>query len=250
MTSFANEDWQSRTRLLVGDDNLAILKKAHVAVFGLGGVGAITAEMLCRAGIGQITIVDHDTISATNRNRQIHAFVSNENVEKTTVMSHRLKDINPELQLTLHEKYVKDHVAPEILDNPFDYVVDAIDSLSPKVFLLYHAMQRGHRIVSALGSGGRLNPLEIKIADLSESYNCPFAVDVRKKLHKLGIYNGIKVIFSSEKVNTNAKMLLDNVPNKKSAFGTISYLPNVFGCYAAAVVINDLINNSIKSQPS
>lgn len=247
MVGFRQEDWQSRTRLLIGDENISVLNRAHVAVFGLGGVGAITAEMLCRAGIGNITIIDHDTISATNRNRQIHALMSNENLEKTEVMAQRLRDINSDVNLIIYEKYVKDHIAPEILDHKYDYVVDAIDSLSPKVFLLYHAMQRGHKIVSALGSGGRLNPLEIKIADISESYNCPFAVDVRKKLHKLGIFNGIKVVFSSEKVNADAKVLLENVPNKKSAFGTISYLPNVFGCYVAAVVINDLINNPIKS---
>ncbi|MFO7617248.1 MAG: tRNA threonylcarbamoyladenosine dehydratase [Bacteroidales bacterium] len=233
-------DWLQRTELLLGREKLGILAGSHVLVVGLGGVGAYTAEMLCRAGIGRMTIVDGDRIHPTNRNRQLIALASLEGRSKAGSMAERLLDINPELQLTVIEEYIRDERMIEIINEPYDYVVDAIDTLAPKVFLIYHTLSRGHPIVSSMGSGGKMNPEEVRITDLAESYNCRLAGILRKRLHRLGVYSGVKVVFSPEKVSKDAVILTDGEENKKSTVGTISYMPPVFGCFMASVVIREL----------
>jgi tRNA A37 threonylcarbamoyladenosine dehydratase len=233
--------WQERTKILL-DDNFEKINSANILIVGLGGVGGIATEMLCRAGIGKLTIVDADTIHVSNINRQIYTHHNVVGLPKTDVLGDKLLQINPDLKLTKVQKFLKDD---EILDllasEKFDYVVDAIDTLSPKVFLLYNAINLGLRIVSSMGAGGKLDASMVKVADISKSFGCPLARIVRKRLHRLGIYKGIKVVFSPEKINTNA-VLEVNLENKKTTHGTISYLPNIFGIYAANVVINDLIN--------
>ncbi len=239
MTEFAN--WQQRTLLQVGENNLKQLNQSHILVVGLGGVGSYAAEMLCRAGIGEITIVDHDTIHPTNINRQLLALHSTIGRKKTEVLAERLMDINPQLKLHSYDWYIKDEKALTLLENPYHYIVDAIDTLSPKVFLIYHALKKGFRLVSSMGAGGKYDPSLIKVADIAESYNCKFARIVRKRLHKLGIHDGFKVVFSPEEVNENRIILTKNEPNKNSIVGTISYMPAIFGCYCASVVIRDLL---------
>jgi tRNA threonylcarbamoyladenosine dehydratase len=234
-------DWQERTRLILGDKAIKKLNQAHVLVAGLGGVGAMAAEMLCRAGVGGITIVDSDKVQASNRNRQILALTSTEKMEKTRVMADRLLDINPGLNLQVVNTYLKDKAIIELLEKPFDYVVDAIDTQSPKVYFIYYALKNNHKIVSSMGAGGRLDPAMVHITDISESYQCKLAFDIRKRLRKLGISNGFKVVFSSEPVPPEAIIKTDDVQNKKSNVGTISYMPSVFGCYCASVVIRSLI---------
>ncbi|MDD2571455.1 MAG: tRNA threonylcarbamoyladenosine dehydratase [Bacteroidales bacterium] len=244
-------DWLQRTELLLGPEKLLKLSKANVLVVGLGGVGAYTAEMLCRAGIGQMTIVDGDQIHPTNRNRQLIALKSLEGRSKAGSMADRLLDINPDLQLTVIEEYIRDDRMVEIINEPYDYVVDAIDTLAPKVFLIYHTLRCGHPIVSSMGSGGKMNPEEIRISDLSESYNCKLAGILRKRLHRLGVYSGVTVVFSPEKVGKEAVILTEGEENKKSTVGTISYMPPLFGCFMASVVIRHLtIPTSISSQES
>lgn len=235
--------WLSRTELLLKQENIDKLKESNVLVAGLGGVGGYAAEAICRAGVGKMTIVDNDVVSATNCNRQLLATKKTIGLPKTDLMRERLMDINPELKLNVINVYLKDELIPNVLDQPFDYVVDGIDTLSPKIFFIKNCLERSFPLVSSMGSGGRLNPLQIQIADVSKSYGCPFAQVVRKKLHGWGIHSGFKVIFSPEPVPKTAIVITDNTPNKKSTVGTISYMPAIFGLMASSVVIRDLISS-------
>jgi tRNA A37 threonylcarbamoyladenosine dehydratase len=234
--------WLSRTELLVGRDKLTTLHDKHVLIAGLGGVGAMAAEQVCRAGVGRITIIDGDTIHPSNRNRQLPALKSTEGLAKTEVMAKRLLDINPALQLTIIHEFIRDERTLEILKTGYDYVVDAIDTLSPKVYLLYACVQLGLPVVSSMGAGGKFDPGLVTVADIDESYNCKLAYYMRKRLHKLGVRNGIKVVFSPEVVDRSAVILQEGETNKKSNVGTISYMPAVFGCFMASVVIRDLLD--------
>lgn len=233
--------FQTRTELLLGEESLERLKKAHVLVVGLGGVGGYAAEMLCRAGVGRMTIVDGDNVSVSNINRQIIALRSTVGESKAALFKQRFHDINPDCEVTALNVFLRDEEMIMLLEKEkYDYVVDAIDTLSPKVFLLYHAHRLGFPIVSAMGSAGKLDPSKIEVTDVAQSHTCPLAAMVRKKLHKLGVREGFKVVFSSEKVDESA-MIEDPSQNKRTTVGVISYMPAVFGCYCASTVINDLI---------
>ncbi len=238
----SNNDWQVRTRLLLGNERVEELANTHVLVAGLGGVGAYAAEMLCRAGVGTLTIVDADVIATGNRNRQLLALSSTEGRSKAELMAQRLLDINPELRLHVHHIYLKDELIDELLvAAKYSYVIDAIDTLAPKVRLIQSCLANGIPIVSSMGAGAKLDPTKIEISDISKSHHCPLAHMLRKRLHKLGIRKGVKVVFSSEGPMADAIELCENEPNKKSTVGTISYMPAVFGCYCASVVVTDLI---------
>jgi tRNA threonylcarbamoyladenosine dehydratase len=235
--------WDERTLLLLGKEKAEILSLSNVLVVGLGGVGAYAAELLCRAGIGQMTIVDGDWVDENNLNRQLPALNSSLGQPKVEVIASRMLDINPNLRLTALQEYLRDERTIELLDSqPFDYVVDCIDTLSPKTFLIYHAVKKGYRVVSSMGAGGKLNPSQVRIADISESHDCKLARMVRKRLHRLGIINGVTVVFSPEEVPESAIQLEQGV-NKISTVGTISYMPPVFGCFIASVVIRGLIES-------
>jgi len=235
------QQWLSRTELLIGPEKLNILREKHVLIAGLGGVGAMAAEQICRAGIGIMTIIDGDTVHTSNRNRQLPALKSTEGIAKTEVMTKRLLDINPNLKLIVLKEYIKDDRTLEILQQGYDYVVDAIDTLSPKVFLLYNCVQLGLPVVSSMGAGGKFDPAQIQVADIDESYNCKLAYYMRKRLHKMGVWKGIKVVFSPEVVERSSVILQEGESNKKSNVGTISYMPAIFGCYCASVVIRELL---------
>jgi tRNA threonylcarbamoyladenosine dehydratase len=233
-------NWEERTELLLGAEQLSRLNHSNVLVVGLGGVGAYAAEMLVRAGIGSLTIVDGDVVEPTNRNRQLPALVSTTGMPKTDILSSRFLDINPDLKLTALKEFLRDERTIELLESQrYDYVVDCIDTLSPKVFLLYHACQRGLRVVTSMGAGGKVDPSKIRIADISKSHDCKLARMVRKRLHRLGIRKGVKAVFSPEEV-PDAVIRLEQGQNKNSTVGTISYMPAIFGCYVASVVIRDL----------
>ncbi|MGE0078805.1 MAG: ThiF family adenylyltransferase [Bacteroidales bacterium] len=234
-------NWLERTELLLGQEQVQKLQTKHVLVIGLGGVGAYAAEQICRAGIGEMTIADGDTIHQTNINRQLPALNSTIGLPKADYLGKRLLDINPNLKLHIVQEYLRDDRMKEILSQPYDYVVDAIDTLSPKIFLIHDAIKNGLRIVSSMGSGGKLDPSRIQIGDISESYGCPLARILRKRLHRLGIRDGFKVVYSPEEVPDNATRPCDNEPNKKTTIGTISYMPPIFGCFIASVVIRDLL---------
>lgn len=224
----------------MGKERLERLLRAHVLVAGLGGVGAYAAEQLCRAGIGEMTIIDGDRVEVTNKNRQLPAIDSNIGLPKAEVMAARFREINPDIRLHVINDFIRDDRMVEVLEMArYDYVVDAIDTLAPKIFLIYHCLQKGLKVVSSMGAGGKMDPMQIRIADISKSYNCTLARMLRKRLHKLGVYKGVKVVFSPEEVDPEAVVLSES-ENKKSNVGTISYMPPLFGCYCASVVIRDL----------
>src|SRR6056297_2078545 len=237
------EFWLERTELLIGKENLQKLKDAHILVVGLGGVGAYAAENLCRAGIGELTIVDGDTLHPSNKNRQLTALESTMGKPKAHVLGERLRAINPDIKINTIQEFIKDDKMVDILNKPFDYVIDAIDTLSPKVYLIYHARKKGLKIVSSLGSGGRVDPTQITIKDISKSYNCRLGFLLRKRLRKLGIAKGVKVVFSEEKADESAVIVDEPGENKKSTIGTISYMPPIYGCFCASVVIRDIIDH-------
>jgi tRNA threonylcarbamoyladenosine dehydratase len=235
-------NWLERTQLLIGLDGVERLKNCHILVVGLGGVGAYAAEQICRAGVGEITIVDGDIINPTNRNRQLPALVSTTGKPKAEVLGDRLMDINPDLKLHVVQEYIRDDRMIKILENKYDYVVDAIDTLSPKIFLIYHTLRIGHKLVSSMGSGGKVDPSKVQVADFSNSKICPLARILRKRLGRFGIREGFQVVFSTEEVPEHAMVPCEGEPNKKTTIGTISYMPPLFGCFMASVVIRDLIN--------
>jgi len=234
--------WQSRTELMFGVEPMQQLHQAHVMVVGLGGVGAYAVEMLCRAGVGEFTLVDGDTVNDSNRNRQLVALTSTVGQLKTDVLAARLRDINPEVKLHLYPEFLRDERTVELLKMAhYDYLVDAIDTLSPKVFMLQQAYLLGIPTVSSMGSGGKLDPTQVKICDIAKSDYCKLARMVRKRLHKLGVRKGITVVFSAEVVPAERVMITEGEQNKKSNVGTVSYMPAIFGCYLASHIIRQLV---------
>lgn len=234
--------WMSRTQLLLGDEPIESLMQKHVLVVGLGGVGGICAEMIARAGVGKMTIVDADTIDLSNANRQIPALHSTAGQLKSEVMAARLKDINPALELNVRTIYIQEEITLALLDEAaYDYAVDCIDTLSPKVYFIKACLDRNIPIVSSLGAGGKLDPSQVVITDISKTYQCNLASYVRKKLHALGIHKGLTVVFSAEKTDQSRIIETEKAFPKKSIIGTMSYMPAIFGCMAASVVIRNLI---------
>ena len=236
------EQWQERTSMLLGEETLARFASSKVMVVGLGGVGAYAAEMLCRAGVGNMVILDSDTVSVTNRNRQLIALESTIGKLKTDVVAQRLRDINPAVNLTIIPEYIEESNLEEIfrMAGELDYVVDAIDTLAPKISLIKYCVEHKIPHVSAMGAGAKLDATKIRIADISKSYNCPLAYILRKKLRKEGISKGFKVVFSEELPDRDAIVPMEE-RNKKSQVGTISYLPAVFGCVCAQAAVEYLI---------
>lgn len=235
------EDWKQRTRLLLGEEKMERLQQANVLVVGLGGVGAYAAEMICRAGVGRMTIVDADTVQPTNINRQLPALHSTMGREKAEVLAARFKDINPDIQLTVLPVFLKDDNIPELLDAArYDFVVDAIDTLAPKCYLIAEALKRHIKIVSSMGAGAKSDITQIRFADIWDTYHCGLSKAVRKRLQKLGIKRKLPVVFSTEQADPKAVLLTEDEQNKKSTCGTVSYMPAVFGCYLAEYVIKRL----------
>jgi len=233
--------WLSRTSLLIGEEKLTHLTKQHVMVVGLGGVGSFAAEFIARSGVGRMTIIDGDVVDPTNRNRQLPALSTNHGISKALIMEERLRAINPEIALTVVRSFVNPDMVQELFAVKPDYVIDAIDSITPKITFLREAYGQGIRVVSSMGAGAKLDPTRLQVVDISKTYNCPFAQQIRKNLRQHGIRSGIKAVFSPEQPVKESLMLTDGKNFKKSAYGTISYLPAVFGATTASVVIRDLI---------
>ena len=235
------EAWKERTELLVGAEGLERLFESSVAVIGLGGVGAYAAEMLCRAGVGHLILLDSDVVSESNKNRQLIALDSTIGKPKSAVLAERLKDINPEVRLTLINCYLEEGSIPQLLgEHKVDFLVDAIDTLAPKIALIRYCVESGIPHVSSMGAGAKFDATAVRLADLSKSYNCPLAYILRKKLRKVGISKGFKVVFSEELPRREAIVAVEE-RNKKSNVGTISYLPAVFGCVCAQAAVEHLL---------
>ena len=234
------EEWLSRTSLLVGEESLARLQKAHVLVVGVGGVGAYAAEMIVRAGVGEITLLDADTVEESNLNRQLVALHSSLFLAKVDVLGERLLDINPCLKLHTCCRYLEAGDVEALLDTPYDFVVDAIDTLAPKTALLVACVRRKMRVISSMGAGARLDPAAVAYADIADTYHCGLAREVRRRLRAVGIRRGVRVVFSTEQPVVSAVHSVEGERNKRSVVGTVSYLPAVFGCYLAAYVVRKL----------
>lgn len=232
-------DWTERTALLLGEDAMERLSRSHVAIVGLGGVGGAAAEMLARAGVGTLTLIDSDTVSDTNRNRQLCALSSTVGAFKTEVVSARLRDINPDIRLHLLREFLCEENVAALLPQTLDYVVDAIDTLSPKIALIQHCLKAGIPLVSSMGSGAKRDATAVRIADISRTRQCPLAHMLRKRLHKLGIREGFKAVYSEE-VPLESAVVMEEGRNKKSNVGTLSYLPTVFGCVCAQAVLDEV----------
>jgi len=236
-----NLDWLERTELLIGKEQLVKLSQSNVLIVGLGGVGSFAAEFICRAGIGKMTIIDGDTVDPTNKNRQLPALNSTIGLSKASVMANRFLDINPDLDLRVIDKFQQ----PEdninlIKGESFDYVMDCIDSVSPKIYLIKTCFDMKQRFISSMGAGGKLDASTVKVGDISKSYNCPFARTIRKRLKKHNIKKGFKVVFNHGELLKDSMKLTDGSNFKKSFYGTISYMPALFGLRMAAEVIQDL----------
>ena len=234
-------NWDSRTELLLGNDKIEKLRKSHILIVGLGGVGAFAAEMLARAGIGELTIIDGDIVKASNRNRQLLALASTEHKSKVEIMTDRLLGINENIIINPVNKFLKGEDMPQLMETRYDYVIDAIDTLTPKVFLIVNTIQKGYPLISSMGAGGKLDPSKIEIVDISESYECKLARMIRKRLNKFNIKTGFDVVFSSEPVQKESVIFINDEQNKKTTTGTISYMPAMFGIMAASKVIRTIV---------
>ena len=235
-------EWLQRTELLVKEEGIERLQSANILIVGLGGVGSFAAEFLVRSGIGNLTIVDGDTVDITNINRQLPALSSTIGKNKTDVVAERILDINPEINLKKINEFLEPDRMEELLtQEKFDYVLDCIDSLSPKLALIITCKRKKIKLVSAMGAGGKTDPSKVMVRDISKTNNCFLAKQIRKKLKKEQIHKGFRCVFSTEIQDENSLKMTDGSNYKKSFYGTISYMPAIFGLYAAAEVIKFLL---------
>eukprot|EP01136_Pigoraptor_vietnamica_P014214 Opistho-1_new@349 len=232
--------WQERAELLFKTEGLNNLKNAKVLVVGLGGVGSFSAEFLARAGVGTMTIVDGDSVDITNINRQLPALHSTIGMPKVDVVGDRLMDINPELNLTRIREFLSPERAFEIVTPDFDYVLDCIDSVTPKLNLIIACKRKRVKIISSMGAGGKMEASKVKVSDITNTTNCFLAKTIRRRLkeHKI---DKLKVVFSSEIQDESSLKMTDGSNFKKSFYGTNSYMPGLFGLYAAETVIRYLL---------
>ena len=236
-----NHNWQQRTVQLFGEEATTHLRNAHVLVVGVGGVGAYAAEMLCRAGIGQLTLIDADTVQPSNINRQLPALHSTVGRSKAEVLADRFRDINPEVALNIRVQYIEPANIPSLLEEVHpDFIVDAIDTIQPKCHLICEAWRRHIKIVSSMGAGAKSDITQVRMADLWETYHCGLSKAVRNGLKRMGMKRSLPVVFSTEQARPEAIIRVDDERNKKSTTGTVSYMPATFGCYLAAYVIKEL----------
>ena len=235
-------EWTERAELLFKAEGLQKLQNANVLVVGLGGVGSFAAEFLARVGVGNLTIVDGDVEDITNINRQLPALHSTVGQPKVTVVGDRLMDINPALNLTRVQEFLSPERALEIVSTDYDYVLDCIDSVTPKLNLILSAKRNRVKIISSMGAGGKMLASKVKVTDISKTMNCYFSKTIRRRLKELKI-NKLKVVFSSEIQDPNSLRMTDGSNFKKSFYGTNSYMPGLFGLHAAETVIRHLLKN-------
>ncbi len=235
--------WQERAELLFKPEGIEILKKANVLIVGLDGVGSFAAEFIVRAGVGNITIVDGDTVDITNVNRQLPALHSTVGQPKVDIVGDRLMDINPELNLTRVQEFLSPERAFEIVTKDYDYVLDCIDSITPKLNLILAAKRARVKVISNMGAGGKMLAGKVVVKDISKTDVCPLAKVIRRRLRKLGVNKGVKAVFSLEKPDESSLKMTDGSNYKRSFFGTNSYMPGLFGLYTAETVIRHLLKS-------
>ncbi len=231
-----------RTRILLDADEQAKLARAHVLVAGLGGVGSYCAEALARAGVGRLTLIDHDVVAQSNINRQLPALLSTVGQPKAEVMAARIRDINPDCKLVVLREFLVPETVADIVPDDVDFVVDCIDSLNCKVALVASSVQRGLRVASSMGAGNKLDPARIKLADISKTSMCPLAAVMRKRLRKRGIAKGVLTVFSDEAGRDPLPpQPVEGRGRARAVNGTISYMPPLFGLMLAGAVVQRLI---------
>lgn len=233
--------WQERAELLFKEKGIETLKNSNILIVGLGGVGSFAAEFLARAGVGNMTIVDGDIVDITNINRQLPALHSTVGLPKIKVVGDRLMDINPELNLIRIEEFISPERAFEIVTTDFDYVLDCIDSVTPKLNLIIAAKQKRVKVISNMGAGGKMLVNKVLVKDISKTDVCPLAKVIRKRLRKEGIKSGVKAVFTLEKPDETSLKMTDGKNYKKSFFGTNSWMPALFGLHTAETVIKHLL---------
>lgn len=234
-----SENWLARTELIIGKDGLEKLKNSKVAIFGVGGVGSYTVEALARAGIGSLVLVDFDVVDVTNINRQLHALSNSVGKVKVELMAERVKLINPNINVTTINEFYTPENGEQILAEPVDYVVDAIDTVTNKLDLIKRCVTNHIPVVASMGAGNKLDPTAFKVADISETSVCPLAKVVRRELRKAGIDQGVKVVYSTEPAIKPVEVL--STPVKKQAPGSVSFVPATAGLILASVVVRDLL---------
>lgn len=231
------EQWYDRTETLLGTDAMSRLASAHVLVAGVGGVGGYAAEMLARTGVGHLTIVDADAVSVTNINRQLIALHDTVGQPKVELLARRFREINPEIEVTALQRYVIADDVPDLLEGGYDYVIDAIDTVAPKIALITHCLTHNIPIISSMGAGGRVDPTQVGYFDISETREDGLARVVRQRLRKAGIRSRLKVVASTEAPRRHSVIPLQET-NKRSSLGTIASIPAVFGiCLANHVIL-------------
>lgn len=230
----------NRIQLLIGNAGLERLRNSSVAVFGIGGVGGYAVEVLVRGGIGKLTLVDFDTVCITNINRQIHALDETVGRAKVEVMAERCRAINPQVEVVVQNKAYQADCSDELLISGFDYVLDCIDNITDKLYLLQSCHKRGLSIISSMGAANKLDPTQIEVADISATKKCRLARTIRKELRKQGIEQGIKVVYSTEEFRP---LTGPDATDRKPVLGSSSYLPPLFGLTMAGVVIQKLIGD-------
>lgn len=233
--------WQERAELLFKPEGLEVLKKANVLIVGLGGVGSFAAEFIVRAGVGNLTIVDGDTVDITNVNRQLPALHSTVGQPKVEIVGDRLMDVNPELNLTRIQEFLSPERATEIVTKDFDYVLDCIDSITPKLNLIVAAKKAKVKVISNMGAGGKMVAGKVVVKDISKTDVCPLAKVIRRRLRKMGVNKGVKAVFSLEKPDESSLKMTDGSNYKRSFFGTNSWMPGLFGLHSAETVIRHLL---------
>lgn len=229
----------SRTLLLLGSEAMARLRRARVLVVGAGGVGGYAAEMLARTGVGHLTLIDADTVAPSNLNRQLIAFTSTIGEAKTELFAERFRDINPEIRVEGRREFLTPEGVAPLLDEGYDYVLDAIDTVAPKVALIAECIRRRQRIISSMGAGGRLDPTRVGYFDLWETREDGLARAVRQRLKKIGLRRPLRVVASTEAPRASSVTMLDE-RNKRSSYGTTATVPALFGIYMANRAILDI----------
>ena len=238
-----------RAEILIGEEGLARLASKHVFLAGLGGVGSWCAEMLARAGVGRLTLVDMDVVAASNINRQLPALLSTVGQRKADVMAARIRDINPTCQLTMLTDFLTPENIPDLLPNDADYVIDCIDSLNCKIALIVTARERGLPVAASMGAGNKLDVTRVKVSDISKTEVDPLASIVRKRLRKRGVHKGVLCAWTDEPGTAPLPPEEVSHGRARAVNGTISYMPPLFGLMLAGAVVKQLLEVTIARDP-